>query len=148
MIIEILKYLIFSIVIIWFFFELINVIKIIKRVPDELRVARVLVVERYGSKNSVTLRMTLIDKTNKQIKIKADFFTNLRWWKQKIPKVGEEVYFYLLNENLDKRQHKSAYGINTNLPCSKTKKFADLYYNYSINYLLNFTYTLLGLFVI
>jgi hypothetical protein len=146
--IEYIKYLILAVTIIWFCFEIITVFKIKHRNEDYLYTGTVVKVDKSRSKNNATLRISLIDGSNNHVNIEATFFTNIRWWRQKIPLVNDKVYYYLLNKEANNNQPKLAYGININAPCSRTKRFADLYYYYSVNYLLVFTFVLLALFAL
>ena len=95
MISEIIKYLIFAIVIVWIISEIIVIIRIIHYKSNRIHLCKLVSLEKFSSKNNVTIKMTIDDNLGNITNIKAEYFTNMRWWLQKIPKIGESFYIIL-----------------------------------------------------
>jgi hypothetical protein len=148
--IEFIKYIILLVIILWFCMECYAIFKIINTNHGEVCYGKAICVEKLGGRVTSELKIELIDSKQETLNIKADFFSNLRWWLQPIPKIGDTVYFYKLGKETEvpNSLFTLAYGICVNKKCSNAKRFADLYYYYSVNYLLLFAFVLLALFAL
>jgi hypothetical protein len=146
---EIVKCIMLLVVIVWFCFECYTVYRITKQANDKLYTGEATHVQKIVNKNTATLKIDLINEYKASVKIKAQFYTNLRWWRQEIPTAGNSIYYYILpNSTKDMDDYTLAFGISQNKPCTKTKRFADLYYYYSVNIFRLFSVILLSLFAL
>ncbi len=106
---------------------------------------KVLSVSKTTSYIKAYLTLNLKLEDGSTLAVMQEYRNTLRWWLQKIPKVNDTVYFYCSREKFEKRKNKervkvkglhnekvalSVYGINSNQPCSKSKKVYDLLYKY------------------
>lgn len=103
----------------------------------------------YVSKSSSYIRAYLtihlkLDE-GETLAVIQSYRNTLRWWLQKIPKVGESIYLYCSKKKFDIKQQQeknnvkglrgeeialSVYGIGLNKPCSRAKRIYDLLFDY------------------
>jgi hypothetical protein len=129
------KYMLATIIVAWFFYELYHLYKIVFFSNFTQKKAIVKTVEKHRGYNSasIVISATMMSEKQDLVHLKTSFFPNLRWWLQKIPKQNDIVYFTVLEENndkdLDERKNISALSIGK--PATKLKLIADLFFDFS-----------------
>ena len=120
----------------WFIYECYSVIKICKFDDVILLSCEVEKIEKNRNYNTASLHIKVRDNSDKFIDIRRSFFSNVRWWFQKIPSVGDKVFFYIKKKRYTDKISSSptdAFGINVQSSSSKFKLFADLFYDFTVS---------------
>jgi len=127
------KYLIFISFLFFLLYEIKNIYRIIFKYNQytTLQSGRAIKISKSSTYIRGTLDITIEDK--EKIRIHGDFRNTVRWWLQKVPSIGETVYFYTSQIKSNKELPILAYGINPRNECSKFKLYYDLLYDYQFN---------------
>jgi hypothetical protein len=129
------KYLIIVMILCWLLFDLYNLYTVATYSKTKLMSGTVREIIKYTGYNNASLKLQVEIIGNKApIWVIGKFRPNLRWWLQSVPKINQQVYFYIKPEAVPiPYEPQSAYAISPNKKPSRAKLIYDLFYDFNVN---------------
>jgi hypothetical protein len=119
----------------WFLFDLFNLYKLNVNPKVQLMHGHVIKVIKHTGYNNASLKLQVkLDGEGTLLWIVSRFRPNLRWWLQVVPKINDEVYFFVKQGAvITQKDAQVVYGINPQKSCGRFKLVYDLFYDFSSN---------------